>query len=122
MVTSGHIRSTNISGTRPNFIASEVGLLQKTRQIVKDPSAVPDDANRIIVKGGSLYKNADDVAEGIVYEDVDVTNGDMEGSVIIAGRVLLERLSEPADFTAEIQEALTKNGLYFDHAPEVTRP
>lgn len=120
MVTSGHLSSRDISGTRPNFLASEVGLIQKTRQIVK-PDATPDDGCRIIVKGGSLYKNESGDVEGIVYEDVDVTNGDMEGSVIIAGRVLIERL-DAAVFTEQVKETLTAQGLYFDHAPEITRP
>ena len=121
MVTSGHLSSRDISGTRPNFLASEVGLIQKTRQIKKPDSATPDGSCRVIVKGGSLFKNAADEPEGIVFEDIDVTNGDMEGSVIIAGRVLIERL-DAAVFTAPVQAALTARGLYFDHAPEITRP
>ncbi|MDR2943646.1 MAG: hypothetical protein LBU81_00900 [Methanosarcinales archaeon] len=119
MVTSGHLSSRNITGTRPNFLASQVGLEQKTRQITKS-SATEDTEGRFIVKGGSLYKNAGDEPEGIVFEDVDVTRGDMPGSVILKGSVLIERL-DAAVFTAEVQTALTAKGLYFEHQPETTR-
>lgn len=67
---------------------------------------------------GSLYKDASDNAEGIVYEDVDVTKGDMPGSVVIAGTVYKDRLSENA-----------KTGLgevtsikMIETSPKVTRP
>lgn len=42
---------------------------------------------------GSIYKEGE-TAVGIVYEDVDVTNGDMPGAVVISGVVYEDRLAE----------------------------
>ncbi len=47
---------------------------------------------RKIVKGGSVYKNANDVAIGLVFRDIDVTEGPQPGAVMIAGYVLASRL------------------------------
>lgn len=48
---------------------------------------------------GATYKEGDTVV-GVVYEDVDVTNGDMPGSVVTAGTIIKDRLVTPDDATA----------------------
>lgn len=67
---------------------------------------------------GSLYKDASGNAEGIVYEDVDVTKGDMPGSVVIAGTVYKDRLSENAQSSLESVTSIKM----IDTSPKVTRP
>lgn len=104
----------------PNFLASEVGLIRKTKQINKPSSATPDANGRIVVPGGSLFTDAESNPAGIVYESVDVTDGERAGSVIIAGRVYIECL-DASVFTEAVQTALKAQGIYFDHMPAATR-
>lgn len=47
------------------------------------------------VPAGSLYKEGEKVV-GLVYEDVDVTDGDSAGAVVISGTVYKDRLPEDA--------------------------
>ncbi|WNY26197.1 hypothetical protein [Methanolapillus millepedarum] len=112
---------TKKTSVRPNFLSSETGLIQKTYTIPKPDPATPDENGRIIVAGGSLYKDEGGSPIGIVFEDVDVTLGDDMGSVIVQGRVLIDRL-DSAVYTTEVQAALNKTGIYFDNQPEVVRP
>ena len=58
-------------------------------------------------------------AVGILYENIDVTNGDAPGSVVVAGRVYEDRL--PAAVESDAKSALA--GIEFVSAsPMVTRP
>lgn len=94
-----------------NILASEVGLILKTRQGTQD-MATDEDGYKII-KAGTVFPTNDASAEGIVFEDVDITN-DTERpiSVIIAGRVIEDNL--PVEISEDAKTALTANGLYFD--------
>ena len=89
-----------------NILESEIGLVTKTRQI-PETLGVVDGAYKI-VKAGTVFPADSSTAEGIVFTDTDVTHGDAEGSVIVAGRVLAARVdaSEPAI------TALAAKGLY----------
>lgn len=81
-----------VNGTfRPNFLESEVGLVLKTYQIPAS-MGVADEYGNKIVAAGTVFPSNDGSAVGIVFDDVDVTHGDHEGSVMLAGRVLKERL------------------------------
>lgn len=46
---------------------------------------------------GTIFPSNDANAIGIVYENVDVSTGDMAGSVVTAGTVYLDRLPEAVD-------------------------
>ena len=101
---------TKYNGTfRPNFLESEVGLVLKTYQI---PTSMGEDDGygRKIVPAGTVYDT-----DGLIFEDVDVTNGDKAGSVMVAGRVLTDRLDASAATT------LADTGIVFVDAPDVTR-
>lgn len=56
-------------------------------------------------------------AVGLVFEDIDVTDGNMPGSVMVAGRVLADRLS----LASAAKTALSGKGFTFVDAPEITR-
>lgn len=49
---------------------------------------------RKIVKAGTVYPANDATAIGLLLKDVDVTDGDREGSVVVDGIFLAERLPE----------------------------
>lgn len=57
---------------------------------------------------------------GFLYEDVDVTSGDMPGSVVTKGVVYEDRL--PATLTSAQKTALVAKGFTFTTVPAVTRP
>lgn len=46
---------------------------------------------------GTIYPAADATAEGIIYEDVDVSTGDMPASLVTKGVVYEDRLPEAVD-------------------------
>lgn len=70
---------------------------------------------------GTVYPANDATAIGIVYEDVDVTTGNMPGSVVTAGTVYLDRLpTAPVEAAKSALEA--KGFVFIDTAPTTTRP
>lgn len=113
--------------SQPNFLASEIGLIPKTHTIPQSMGvADPDFNGRLIVKVGTMYPSNDADAIGVVYPNgpdcfaYDVTDGDVEGAVMIAGRVWENRLPVAPDAAAVT--ALEARGLYFDECPDQTRP
>lgn len=119
---------TKVDGTTyPNFLASEIGLITKTRLIPASMGVV--DGTRKIVKAGTIFPANDSTAEGIVFEPVDVTYGDRIAAVIVAGRIYSNRLptAPSADSgsgdtqTAGAKTTLENSGIVFDTAPETTR-
>ena len=89
-----------------NILESEIGLVTKTRQIPETLGVV--DGKYKTVKAGTVFPADNATAEGIVFTDTDVTDGDAIGSVIVAGRVLDERVNASEAAVA----ALKANGLY----------
>lgn len=89
-----------------NILESEIGLVTKTRQIPESLGVV-DGAHKT-VKAGTVFPADNGTAEGIVFTDTDVTNGDADGSVIVAGRVLAARVNASEGAIT----ALAAKGLY----------
>lgn len=70
---------------------------------------------------GTPYPSNDANAIGILYEDVDVTLGNMPGSVVTQGVVYVNRL--PVTLASAAKTALAGLGFKFvDEAPVTTRP
>lgn len=69
---------------------------RKTKQISQTGATTAADGAKY-VKMGTIYPSNDNKAIGIVYEDVDVTTGDMPGSVVMKGVVYEDRLPEAVD-------------------------
>ena len=87
------------SASTPNFLDSAVGLVRKTRQLPQTMGAT--DGKYKTVFAGTIYPKDDATATGIVFADADVTDGDAVDSVLVAGRVLKDRLTiSDAAFTA----------------------
>lgn len=71
------------------------------------------------VPAGSVIPANGATAKGILYEDVDVSTGNMPGSLVTEGVVYEDRL--PATVVAAAKSALT--GITFiAAAPTITRP
>ncbi len=101
------------------FLANNENCTRETRQIAQ-AGAVTGPNGAKYVKMGTVYPANDNTAEGIVYEDVDVSTGDMPGSVVTAGEIYEDRL--PAALAEAAKTALSGKGFAFKTAPSVTRP
>ena len=94
-----------------NILASEIGLIQKTKQGTK--AMAVEEEGRKIIKAGTVFPSNDASAEGVVFEDVDMTNDEKRPiSVIIAGRVIEANL--PVAVNEAAKTALIESGLHFD--------
>lgn len=68
-----------------------------------DSAAVTEDGRKII-KAGTIYPSNDANAIGVVFNDMDVTNGDRTGALIIHGFV--KKAALPANPAADAKSAL----------------
>lgn len=99
----------------PSFLASEVGIRTKTRQI--EESMGTDG----IVKPGTIYPADGANAEGLVFETVDVSSGAVPGPVMTAGEVYEDQL--PAKPSEAAKTAMQKLGMVFiPTKPKTERP
>lgn len=101
------------------FLADPENCERRTRQM-STSKGVSGTYGTKYIPMGTVYPANDSTAEGIVYEDVDVTNGDMPGSVVLSGTVYTNRL--PATLADAAKTALTAKGFKFITEPTVTRP
>lgn len=77
-----------------DFLAVDEPVTRKTKQIAQNSALVvtADDGAKY-VPAGTAYPTNDGNAIGIVYEDVDVTSGNMPGSVVTEGTVYEDKLA-----------------------------
>lgn len=104
----------------PGWFLAHEECERKTRQIAQSGATTVN--GRKYVPAGTFYPaNNSSTVEGIVYEDVDVTSGNMPGSVVVKGVVYLDRL--PAAPESGVQSALEGKGFTFiTSAPKALRP
>lgn len=76
----------------PGYFLAHEECVRETKQIAQS-AAVTEANGAKYVPMGSAYPSNDANAIGIVYEDVDVTTGDMPGSVVTKGVVIEDRLA-----------------------------
>lgn len=75
------------------FLAADAeNCTRETREMKQTDATTLSDGTKI-VKMGTAYPANDGTAEGIVYEDIDVTSGNMPGSVVTKGVVYEDRLA-----------------------------
>ena len=104
----------------PGWFLAHDECVRETRTILQEGATAAEDGAKY-VKMGTIYPANTADAVGIVYEDVDVTTGDMPGSVVTKGIVYEDRLPvAPAEAAKTALEAL---GFRFvTTTPAVTRP
>lgn len=104
------------------FLAANEECVRLTQNIAQNHSqVVTADGTKHVPMGAFWPANDSSTVKGIVYEDVDVTNGAMPGSVVMSGTVYLDRL--PASPESGVQSALEGLGFKFiSSSPSVTRP
>lgn len=101
------------------FLVNPENCERRTRQMSADKGVSGDYGTKYIPMG-TVYPANDNTAEGIVYEDVDVTTGDMPGSVVLSGTVYTDRL--PVKIAETAKTTLTAKGFKFITESKVTRP
>jgi len=118
--------SFNQSGTgisyAPGWLLAEAECSRHTYEVKANHAQVKTaDNGGKYVPMGAIYPSNDANAIGILYEDVDVTTGNMPGSVITKGVVYTDRL--PAAPASAAKTALEAKGITFiATSPAVTRP
>lgn len=117
--------STGLSFEAGYFLASDETCVRETKQIPQAGTSAVDGVKT--VKAGSVYSVTTGTGNeavtdyiGFVYEDTNVTDGDVAGSVVTKGVVYENRL--PATLTSAVKTALEAKGFKFITSPTVTRP
>lgn len=102
------------------FLADDENCTRVTAQIAQNHAAVVTRADGTkYVPAGSIIPSNDGNAVGILYENIDVTTGDMPGSIVTAGVVYGDRLPAAAESAAKSAMA----GIKFDaNEPTIDRP
>ena len=92
--------------------------LRETADIAANHAQKVTRNGRTIVPMGAVIPANDATAKGILYEDIDVTDGAAPGSIVTRGVIYGDRL--PAALAANAATALT--GIVVKTSPAVTRP
>lgn len=72
------------------------------QKFTKNDAAVTTTADgKKIMKAGTIYPANDATAKGVVLYDVDVTNGDANGALVVHGFVKESKLPEVPDAAAK---------------------
>ena len=104
------------------FLAhNDEGVTRETKEIPVSLATVLNDGSKY-VKMGTAFPSNDGNCIGVLYEDVDVTTGNMPGSVVTANAEIYEdRL--PVALVDAAKTALAAKGFKFiATAPAVVRP
>lgn len=105
---------------RPNFLASEVGLRTVTHTFLGTSSGTVTENGRKILKAGTIYPTNNANAVGIVFQDVDLTDGDSVEALMVGGVYLADKLS--AVVSAEAKAVFVAKGLFEQASPSVVLP
>ena len=114
------------TGYEPGYFLAHEECTRETRQFIQTGATTTSEGGKYVPMG-TIYTVETEVEGktvtdyvGIVYEDVDVTNGNMPGSVVTKGEVYENRL--PVALTEAAKTALETKGFVFKTEPTVTRP
>lgn len=78
------------------FLVNNEDCSRFTKTIPQSLATIAADGTKY-VKMGTVFPSNDANAIGIIYEDVDVTSGNMPGSVVTKGEVYEDRLPQAVD-------------------------
>lgn len=114
------IKSTTSRGFSAGFFLADENCLRETMTIPANHSQAVTlaDGSKIVPAGAVIPANGA-TAKGILYEDVEVTTGDMPGSIVTKGVIYEDRL--PASLDSDAKTALTGITV-ISAAPAVIRP
>ena len=102
-----------------HFLVNDETCIRQTMTIAANHAqAVTRENGRKVVPAGAVIPANGATAKGILFEDIDVTEGAKPGSVVIAGTIYGGRL--PAALASAAATALT--GITVMTEPTITRP
>ena len=112
--------TTNTAYQPGYFLADTEGCTRETVTVAANHAAVVTkaDGSKYVPAGAVIPANGA-TAQGILYEDVDVSTGNMPGSIVTRGVIYADRL--PAALSNDAKSALTGIKVIAT-APAVTRP
>lgn len=114
------MKAKEIILNRPNFLASEVSLVTKTYMVDSDNAQVSTEGDRKVIKAGTIYPSNTASAIGIVFQDIDVTDGDALAPIMVAGHYYEDKLN--GSIASETKTTFAGRGLFAMQEPDVTRP
>lgn len=100
------------------FLVDDEACLRETTTVSANHAQKVTRNGRSIVPMGAVIPANGSTAKGILYEDIDVTDGDAMGSIVTRGVIYGDRL--PAALESAAATALT--GIKVATAPTVFRP
>ena len=113
-------QNTNGRGYAPGYFLANADCDRETVQVSASHAQVVTLANGCkIVPAGAVIPSNDGNAKGILYEDVEVTTGDMPGSLVTRGAVYEDKLPAAIESTAE---AVLTGIKVITTSPSVVRP
>ena len=77
----------------PGYFLAHEECIRKTYEFAQNSALVKETEDGKYIPMGTAYPTNDGNAIGITYEDVDVTSGNMPGSVVTFGEVYEDRLA-----------------------------
>jgi len=100
------------------FLVDDEACLRLTKTVSASHAQAVERQGRTVVPAGAVVPANDATAVGILYEEIDVTEGDAPGSVVVEGTVYGDRL--PAALNQAAATAMTKIRVLT--SPAVVRP
>ena len=94
-------QKTNGRGYAPGYFLASADCDRETVQVSASHSQAVTIGATKIVPAGAVIPSNDGNAKGILYEDVEVTTGDMPGSLVTRGIVYEDKLPAAIKSTAE---------------------
>lgn len=103
-----------------HFLVDDETCVRQTMTIAANHSqVVTRDDGRKVVPAGAVIPSNDGNAKGILFEDIDVTEGAMPGSVVVEGTVYEDKLPAAIESAAE---AVLTGITVITTSPAITRP
>lgn len=102
------------------FLANNEDCSRVTFEADASNAQAVTDGTAKYIKMGTIWPANGATAKGIVYEDVDVSEGNMPGSLVVSGVVYENRL--PDTLNSNAKSALQAIGFVFLTEGSVTRP
>lgn len=113
-------QNTNGRAYAPGYFLADADCDRETVQVSASHSQAVTLANGCkIVPAGAVIPSNDGNAKGILYEDVEVTTGDMPGSLVTRGAVYEDKLPAAIESAAE---AVLTGIKVITTSPAVIRP
>ena len=94
-------QNTNGRGYAPGYFLASADCDRETVEVSASHAQAVTIGDKKIVPAGAVIPSNDGNAKGILYEDVEVTTGNMPGSLVTRGIVYEDRLPAAIESTAE---------------------